>query len=86
MCYLLRILCLPGEVKAIVSHLPAGATWHNTGPFAATARCAINMVICSLAEDILQMVRVISSSVKESGADVASSKMSNLGWSIPIYY
>jgi hypothetical protein len=38
MCYLLRILCLPGEVKAIVSHLPAGATWHNTGPFAATAR------------------------------------------------
>ena len=42
-------------------------------------RWAIKIVICSLALDIDLMVLVISSSVKESSAEVASSNINKLG-------
>ena len=42
-------------------------------------RCAIKMVICSLLAEMPRIVFVISSSVSESRADVASSKISSRG-------
>ena len=43
-------------------------------------RCAINKVICSFLSEIERMVSVISSSVIESNAEVASSKSKTLGF------
>ena len=42
-------------------------------------RCAINMVICCLSRETARMVWVISSSVNESRAEVASSNSSKRG-------
>ena len=42
--------------------------------------CAISTVICSLRAEIIRMVSVISSSVMESSAEVASSNNSTFGW------